>query len=168
MAPPTAAASTSPWGKWGATAAYAVGGALVAGATAGAAYQKREDLGLGYAWATDHMKYVRNLWNVEALNKRVDSLLDLEAEVGVVFRTCVLPFLPFRTSKTKLVIISASTRSFPQRHFSTIPLEPSLFSQSLSLAMRRTFGKRKMGWRPMSCKRTQECSAGKRTMDTMS
>ncbi|KAF8897696.1 hypothetical protein BD779DRAFT_1432913 [Infundibulicybe gibba] len=77
---------TSVWGKW-APAAYAVGGAVLAGAAAGGAYYKREDLGVGYAWATDHMKYIRTLWDEEALARRVDSLIDMEEQEGVLFRT---------------------------------------------------------------------------------
>lgn len=74
------------WGKW-VPAAYAVSGALLAGAAAGGAYYKREDLGLGYAWATDHMKYVGNLWNEAALEQRVNGLLEAEAKEGTTFRT---------------------------------------------------------------------------------
>jgi hypothetical protein len=79
------AAPAAGWGKWAGTASYAVGGALLAGAAAGATYYKRDDLGLGYTWATDHMKYVGHLWDVDALNKRVDFLVNAEEE-GVVFR----------------------------------------------------------------------------------
>lgn len=86
--PPNAQTSGSSWSKW-APAAYAVGGALVAGAAVGGAYYKREDLGQGYTWATDHMKYVRNLWDEDALKRRVETLLDVEKDMGVVFRTCV-------------------------------------------------------------------------------
>lgn len=76
----------SSWSKW-APAAYAVGGALLASAAAGTAYYKREDLGAGYSWATDHMKYVRNLWDENALRRRVDNLIDVEERMGVTFRT---------------------------------------------------------------------------------
>lgn len=73
------------WGKW-VPAAYAVGGALLAGAAAGGAYYKREDLGLGYTWVADHMKYVGNLWDEAALKKRLDSLVEVEKEQCVTFR----------------------------------------------------------------------------------
>jgi len=117
-APPTTpAAPTSAWGKWGTTAAYTVTGALLAGAAAGAAYQKREDLGVGYNWVTDHMKYVGNLWNIEALNKRVDSLLDLGEEKGIVFRTfyTFLPPTPFidNSARTFIVLPKANSRYAP-------------------------------------------------------
>lgn len=82
----TAQTSTGAWSKW-APAAFAVGGALVAGAAAGTAYWKREELGIGYKWATDHMKYVGTLWDEGALHKRLDALLSIERDMGVVFRT---------------------------------------------------------------------------------
>jgi hypothetical protein len=78
-------APASAWGKW-APAAYAVGGAILAGAAAGGAYYKRDDLNVGLTWATDHMKYVGNLWDEEALKRRVDALIDVEEEEGVSFR----------------------------------------------------------------------------------
>ncbi|OJA09290.1 hypothetical protein AZE42_03134 [Rhizopogon vesiculosus] len=82
-APPAAESS---WGKW-APAAYAVGGALMAGAVAGVAYHRRDDIGSGYSWATDHMNFVRNLWDEEALRKRLQDLIDAQVHLGVVFRT---------------------------------------------------------------------------------
>lgn len=72
-----------PWVKW---ASYG-GAALAAGAAAaGTAYYKREDLALGYAWATDHMKYVGNLWDEDKMRKRVESVIDVEGDLGVIFR----------------------------------------------------------------------------------
>lgn len=78
----------SPW-KWAGPAAYAVGGAILAGAAAGGAYYKRDDINVGFTWATDHMKYVGNLWDEGALKKRVDALIDIEEQEGVLFRTSV-------------------------------------------------------------------------------
>jgi hypothetical protein len=70
-APPSGSSTpTSGWTKW-APVAYAVGGAVLAGAAAGTAYWKRDDIGMGYTWTTDHMKYVRNLWDEEAMKKRI-------------------------------------------------------------------------------------------------
>lgn len=86
-APTDSAASASAWGKWTGPAAYAIGGAILAGAAAGGAYYKREDLSAGYSWATDHMKYVRNLWDEGALQRRVDALINAEEREGVLFRT---------------------------------------------------------------------------------
>jgi hypothetical protein len=76
------------WAKW-APAAYAVGGALVAGAAAGTAYYRRDDIGSGYSWATDHMNYVRSLWDEEALRKRMRDLNDVQVHLGVTFRSYV-------------------------------------------------------------------------------
>ena len=71
------------WTKW---ASY--GGAVLAtGAAAGTAYYKRDDLTLGYTWATDHMKYVGNLWDENKLRKRVENVIDLQEKLGVLFRT---------------------------------------------------------------------------------
>ena len=78
----------SGWG-WAGPAIYAVGGAILAGAAAGGAYYKRDDLTQGLSWATDHMKYAGNLWDEQALNQRVEALIDIEKEQGVTFRTLV-------------------------------------------------------------------------------
>ncbi len=82
-------ATTSVWSKW-APAAYAVGGALIAGAAAGTAYYKRDDIGTSYAWVSDHMKYVGNLWSQAELEERLSKLLEIEARMGVLFHTYVL------------------------------------------------------------------------------
>ena len=86
----TEAASPSLWAKW-APAAYALGGAVVAGATAGAAYLRRDDIASGYAWASDHMKYVGSLWDEKAMHGRLESLLAANTDHGIVFKTCA-PF----------------------------------------------------------------------------
>ena len=72
-----------------------MGGALLAGA-AGTAYYKRDDIGIGYTWVTDHLKYVGNLWNKNELEARLDKLFAIEAEMGVLFHTCasLVPDLP--------------------------------------------------------------------------
>lgn len=87
--PPPTAPATQPtgWARWAGPAAYAVGGAILAGAAAGGAYYKKDDLTQGLSWATDHMKYVGNLWDEAALEKRVEALVDIENDYGVVFRT---------------------------------------------------------------------------------
>ncbi|KAI0824754.1 hypothetical protein BC628DRAFT_1321807 [Trametes gibbosa] len=82
----TTAATTSVWQKW-APAAYAVGGALLAGAAAGTAYYKRDEIGVGYTWVSDHMKYVGNLWNQAELEERMRKLLEIESSLGVLFHT---------------------------------------------------------------------------------
>lgn len=74
------------WQKWAAPAAFAIGGAVLAGA-AGTAYYKREEIGVGYTWITDHLQYVGNLWNREELEGRLDRLLAIESGMGVLFHT---------------------------------------------------------------------------------
>ena len=85
-APSPSQSTQSAWGKWAGPAAYAMGGALLAGA-AGGAYYKKDDLTQGLTWATDHMKYVGNLWDEAALDQRVEALIDIEKDQGVIFRT---------------------------------------------------------------------------------
>ena len=89
----TSAGSTSDVWKKLRPAAFAVGGALLAGA-AGTAYYKRQDLGTGYSWVTDHMKYVKVLWDEEVLKKRMDDLMTAEKQLDVAFRTWVLLIIP--------------------------------------------------------------------------
>lgn len=82
-APP--ASSTGRLGGWG-TAAYAVGGALMAGALAGTAYYHRADIETSYSALTQHMQYVGALWEKDALAERVRHLVEGETMHGVVFR----------------------------------------------------------------------------------
>lgn len=77
--------SKSPWEKW-APAVYGVGGALLAGAAAGAVYHQRDNLNLGLNWATDHLKYVGTMWDENKLKARVDGLRKLNEENGIIFR----------------------------------------------------------------------------------
>jgi hypothetical protein len=83
-APPAAPASG--WSKW-APAAYGVGGALLAGAAAGTAYWKRDEITLSYTWLTDHMRYVGSLWETENLKARVDKVVDIATEQDIEFAT---------------------------------------------------------------------------------
>ena len=80
------ASSPGRWGSWGSTA-YAVGGALVAGAVAGTAYYHRTDIETGYGALTEHMQYVGALWDKDALAVRVHRLVEGETKHGIVFRT---------------------------------------------------------------------------------
>ncbi|KZV75091.1 hypothetical protein PENSPDRAFT_647370 [Peniophora sp. CONT] len=85
-APPSApAAEAGGWAKWAPTA-YAVGGALLAGAAAGTAYYRRSDILVSYTYLQDHMKYVGNLWEEKAMEERVVAILKAEEEHNVVFR----------------------------------------------------------------------------------
>ncbi|KAG1833428.1 hypothetical protein EV424DRAFT_1532911 [Suillus variegatus] len=120
--PPLAIAAApteeSGWAKW-APAAYAVGGALVAGAAAGTAYYRRDDIGSGYSWATDHMNYVRNLWDEEALRKRMRDLIDVQVHLGVTFRSfyTLLPPAPPSFSSPRTFVILPQRTSPIAAHF---------------------------------------------------
>ena len=80
------ASSSGQWGGWG-PAAFAVGGALMAGALAGTAYYHRADIETSYGALTQHMQYVGALWDKDALAERVRHLVEGETMHGVVFRT---------------------------------------------------------------------------------
>ncbi|KAG2154950.1 uncharacterized protein EDB93DRAFT_1247907 [Suillus bovinus] len=120
--PPLAIAAAptaeSGWAKW-APAAYAVGGALVAGAAAGTAYYRRDDIGSGYSWATDHMNYVRNLWDEEALRKRMRDLDEVQVHLGVTFRSfyTLLPPAPPSFSSPRTFVILPQRTSPIAAHF---------------------------------------------------
>jgi hypothetical protein len=81
---PTTPGASSGWSKW-TPAAYGIGGALVAGAAAGTAYWKKDDLGLGYKWITDHMKYVGTLWERGGLEQRMRRVEAICGELGIQF-----------------------------------------------------------------------------------
>jgi hypothetical protein len=85
--PAQAGASSGAWSRWAPAAAYTVGGALIAGAAAGTAFYKRNELTSGYTYLQDHMKYAGNLWDENALKRRVDDILRAEQEHGITFRT---------------------------------------------------------------------------------
>ncbi|KAJ7180281.1 hypothetical protein C8R43DRAFT_1084241 [Mycena crocata] len=117
--PSTPPPSNTGWGKWAGSATYAVGGALLAGAAAGATYYKRDDLGLTYTWATDHMKYVGHLWDAQALEKRVEFLVNAEAEEGVVFRNfyTYLPPTPLLHDSARTFIVLPKKKAKAESYF---------------------------------------------------
>jgi hypothetical protein len=83
---PAPAPSPGRWGNW-TPAAYAIGGALIAGAAAGTAYYHRSDLESSYGALQEHMQYVGALWEKDALAERVRYLVEGETMHGVTFRT---------------------------------------------------------------------------------
>ncbi|TDL29927.1 hypothetical protein BD410DRAFT_893134 [Rickenella mellea] len=115
-APPSTASASSSWMKW----APAVGGVLASGAVAGAAYWKRKDLGEGYQWATDHMKYVGTLWNEDLLKTRMERILEIEQTLGVVFRNFYtrLPAKPPQQPEPRTFIILPKGNPKLRAHFS--------------------------------------------------
>jgi hypothetical protein len=89
--PPSPSTSRSSW----VSGAYVLGGALLAGAAAGTAYYQREKLTTGYNWISDHMKFVGNLWDQRALAKRVEGMIKIENELGILFQKCGLSCFVF-------------------------------------------------------------------------
>lgn len=133
QAQPASLTPQAPQSKWG-SAIYAVGGAIVAGAVAGGAYYKRRDLTQGLSWATDHMKYVGNLWDEGSLNQRVDALIDIEKERGVIFRTLV------NISSLSLMRCSAVSSAF--RLYTILPPKPPEFLTSRTFIVLPKYGSR--------------------------
>jgi hypothetical protein len=85
--PPTETQATSSgWQKW-APVTYGAGAAILAGAAIGTAYYSRDHVTFGWTWATDHMKYVQNLWDEKAMKDRVEDLIRSGEALGVVFKT---------------------------------------------------------------------------------
>lgn len=88
-APSAAQSTTAPslWQKWAAPAAYAATAGALLTAVGGAAYLKREDIGVGATWINDHLKYVGTLWSRYDLEARLDRMLEIESRMGVLFQT---------------------------------------------------------------------------------
>jgi len=152
--PAAAQAPSSPslWRKW-APAAYAIGGAVLAGG----AYYKRDDLTQGLTWATDHLKYVGNLWDEAALAKRVEDLVDIEKDHGVVFRTSVLLTYHYDCYLT-LSNISDYTRSCHQILPSfSLPAHLSCF-QSIKVVQKIILSQQTTESPPMKLRDTEGCS----------
>ncbi|CDW98925.1 hypothetical protein, partial [Sporisorium scitamineum] len=71
--PAASARATSNWR----TALMATGAvALASGAAASAAYFNKDKLNGAYGWVTDHLAFVSNLWDDNALRLRLDRLVD--------------------------------------------------------------------------------------------
>ncbi|KAJ7638933.1 hypothetical protein FB45DRAFT_827564 [Roridomyces roridus] len=116
---PPPPATASGWGKWAGAATYAVGGALLAGAAAGATYYNREELGLGIDWATGHMKYVGNLWDQDALNRRMEFLVNSKKQEGILFRNfyTYLPPTPLLSDAARTFVVLPKTGSPAEPYF---------------------------------------------------
>ncbi|KAI0711079.1 hypothetical protein C8T65DRAFT_648099 [Cerioporus squamosus] len=120
---PEASAGASLWQKWAAPAAYTLGGALFAGAAAGAAYYKREDIGASATWVTDHLRYVGNLWNKNELEARLDRVLQIESMQGVLFQMfySYLPPSPPNLPSSRTFAVLPHRNSAIATHFAPNP-----------------------------------------------
>ncbi|KEQ67906.1 uncharacterized protein M437DRAFT_35864 [Aureobasidium melanogenum CBS 110374] len=79
------------WGKWGKYAMFA-GGAAALAAAGGAAWQNRESISKGWAWAGGHLEFVGCLARGADLTKRVESVAALSSshKIGFAdFYTCL-------------------------------------------------------------------------------
>ncbi|KAF8524581.1 hypothetical protein BU17DRAFT_84618 [Hysterangium stoloniferum] len=132
--PPETAAATSGWQKW-APVAYGAGAAILAGAAAGTAYYSREHVAFGWTWATDHMAYVKNLWDEKALTDRVGDVVRTGEELGVVFKTfyTYLPGKPPTNPHPRTFIILPKANMRSASHF--IPAHNSLALDEVSAHM---------------------------------
>lgn len=180
---PSSAKGASPWSKWAAPAAYTLGGLVLGGAAAGTAYMRRDDLGLGYTWATDHMRYVGTLWDEARMKQRVEELKEIcdggaggvkekDKGVKVLFRKCVIHvcscLLKLNMSVQPEIVSTHSSLPprppilTPARLRSSPPLNlTSHRCSSHSLCQQPTMSPK------MRSKRTRACSRRVRTMGIM-
>ncbi|CAE6447622.1 unnamed protein product [Rhizoctonia solani] len=116
--------SASPWTTW----APAVGGAIIA---AGTAYWKRNEVvqygaqvaGVG-TWLRDHMQYIGNLWDEQASRRRVDAIMELVEEGGVIFHnyyTVIPPSRKYPGERTFIILppktsLAAQKKVFTPAH----------------------------------------------------
>lgn len=66
-------------------ALYGLGAVAVGAAAMGGAYYSREHFLNGWKWGYDHMTFVGNLWDAEALERRLQSIEELRVKYGVAF-----------------------------------------------------------------------------------
>ncbi|PWZ03269.1 hypothetical protein BCV70DRAFT_197497 [Testicularia cyperi] len=82
------------------TALFATGAvAIASGAAASAAYFNKDKINQGYSWVSDHLAFVSNLWDEQALRQRLDSLIAQPQILFHCFYTRIspapAPSLPF-------------------------------------------------------------------------
>ncbi|ORX36872.1 hypothetical protein BD324DRAFT_651349 [Kockovaella imperatae] len=116
-------------------ALYGLGAVALGAAAAGTAYYRREDFLTGWKWGYEHMTFVKNLWDGEAMTKRLDDLYNLDTEHGVRFWN-FYTYLPASqpkhlTSRTFIILPSTSHPLYPRFR----PASNSLASDEVSAHM---------------------------------
>lgn len=76
--------SPPPTSWWANKAAVGLG-ALAVAAAGSAVYYRREDLATGWKWGAEHMTFVRNLWDADALKARLERIAELQETRNVSF-----------------------------------------------------------------------------------
>ena len=100
------------WSKWGKYAAFAGAAAGIAGA-AGAAYLNWDQINQGLAWAGSHLEFVGCLARGAELQRRVESVVELERTHGVGFANFYCTLGDKVTSQTKYAgAVLGTDRSF--------------------------------------------------------
>lgn len=66
-------------------ALYGLGAMALGAAAVGTAYYRREDFLNGWKWGYEHMTFVKNLWDDEALKERLEDLHRLGMERDLLF-----------------------------------------------------------------------------------
>lgn len=66
-------------------ALYGLGAVAVGAAAMGGAYYSREHFLNGWKWGYDHMTFVGNLWDADALERRLQGIEELRIKHNVAF-----------------------------------------------------------------------------------
>ncbi|TKY84862.1 hypothetical protein EX895_005942 [Sporisorium graminicola] len=111
------AASTRATSNWR-TALMATGAvALASGAAASAAYFNKDKINGAYGWVTDHLAFVSNLWDDNALRLRLDRLVD---QPQILFH-CYYTRLPSTSRAANPTVQGAAAAPPRDRTFIILP-----------------------------------------------
>ncbi|OCF42781.1 hypothetical protein I317_03383 [Kwoniella heveanensis CBS 569] len=72
---------------------YGLGAAALGAVALGTAYYRREDFVTGWKWGYDHMTFVKNLWDDEAMKARLVAINSLTEDRNIIFHN-YYTFLP--------------------------------------------------------------------------
>ncbi|KAI5477798.1 hypothetical protein MNV49_005882 [Pseudohyphozyma bogoriensis] len=84
------------------------GAVTVAAGAAGAAYWQKDKLAQQWSWATSHLSFVGELWNVKLLENRLEKVEQAMKDKNVGFH-CFYTLLPKTTSTARTFIILPTT-----------------------------------------------------------